>query len=156
MKTSLFDLYKIGIGPSSSHTMGPMRAARRFAQSLADSDLLDRVAAIRAELYGSLALTGHGHGTDRAILLGLSGEEAATIDPATIDSKLAAIRSSKTLPLIGRHNITFNESEHLLFHRDQMLPPNAKTQHPNGMRFTAFDQNGESLAAETYFSIGGG
>jgi L-serine dehydratase len=156
VKTSLFDLYKIGIGPSSSHTMGPMRAARRFAQSLADSNLLDCVAAIRAELYGSLALTGHGHGTDRAILLGLSGEEAAIIDPATIDSKLAAIRSSKTLPLIGRHNISFNESEHLLFHRDQMLPPNAKTQHPNGMRFTAFDQNGETLAAETYFSIGGG
>ncbi len=156
VKTSLFDLYKIGIGPSSSHTMGPMRAARRFAQSLADSNLLDRLAAIRAELYGSLALTGHGHGTDRAILLGLSGEEAATIDPASIDSKLAAIRATKTLPLLGRHSIPFNEPENLIFHRDQMLPPNAKTQHPNGMRFTAFDQNGKTLSAETYFSIGGG
>jgi L-serine dehydratase len=156
VKTSLFDLYKVGIGPSSSHTMGPMRAARRFAQSLEDASQLDRVATLRAELYGSLALTGHGHGTDRAILLGLSGEEAATIDPATIDSKLAAIRSSKTLPLLGHHTIPFNEAGDLLFHGDQMLPPGAKTQHPNGMRFTAFDQSGKILATETYFSIGGG
>ncbi|HEX5234062.1 MAG TPA: L-serine ammonia-lyase [Silvibacterium sp.] len=156
MKTSLFDLYKIGIGPSSSHTMGPMRAARRFAQSLADSHLLDRVAAMRAELYGSLALTGMGHGTDRAVLLGLSGEEAASIDPASIDPKLAAIRASKTLPLLARHDVSFNEPEDLIFHRDQMLPPGAKTQHPNGIRFTAFDQSGNIIATETYFSIGGG
>ncbi|MGB0123863.1 MAG: L-serine ammonia-lyase [Silvibacterium sp.] len=156
MKTSLFDLYKVGIGPSSSHTMGPMRAARRFAQSLHSSGRLDPVAAIRTELYGSLALTGHGHGTDRAILLGLSGEEAATIDPATIDTKLAAIRASKTLPLLGSHTIPFNEPEDLLFHRDQMLPPGAKTQHPNGLRFTAFDQSGKILVSEIYFSIGGG
>ena len=156
MKTSLFDLYKVGIGPSSSHTMGPMRAARRFAQLLADSNLLDHVATVRAELYGSLALTGLGHGTDRAVLLGLSGEEAATIDPATIDPKLAAIRASKSLCLYGRHTIPLNETEDLLFHRDQMLPPGAKTQHPNGMRFTAFDATGKILAAETYFSIGGG
>lgn len=156
MKTSLFDLYKIGIGPSSSHTIGPMRAARRFAQSLADANLLDQVAAVHAELYGSLALTGLGHGTDRAVLLGLSGEEAASIDPATIDSKLAAIRASKTLPLLGRRAIPFHEPEHLIFHRDQMLPPGAKTQHPNGMRFTAFDEGGNTLASETYFSIGGG
>ncbi|MFZ3216166.1 MAG: L-serine ammonia-lyase [Candidatus Acidiferrales bacterium] len=156
MKTSLFDLYKVGIGPSSSHTMGPMRAARRFAQSLADANLLDQTTRICAELYGSLALTGHGHGTDRAILLGLSGEEASTIDPFTIDAKLAAIRTSKTLSVLGRHTIPFNEPDHLLFHHDQMLPPNAKTQHPNGMRFTAFDASGKNLAAETYFSIGGG
>ena len=156
MKTSLFDLYKIGIGPSSSHTMGPMRAARRFAQSLQTSGHLDQVVAVRAELYGSLALTGHGHGTDRAVLLGLSGEEAATIDPATIDTKLAAIRASKMLPLLGSHAIPFSEPEDLIFHRDQMLPPGAKTQHPNGMRFTAFDQSGKILAGEIYFSIGGG
>jgi L-serine dehydratase len=156
VKTSLFDLYKIGIGPSSSHTMGPMRAARRFAQTLQETNHLDHVAAIRAELYGSLALTGHGHGTDRAILLGLSGEEAAIIDPATIDSKLAAIRATKTLPLLGHHIIPFIEPEHLLFHRDQMLPPNAKTKHPNGVRFTAFGEDGKTLATETYFSIGGG
>jgi L-serine dehydratase len=156
VKTSLFDLYKIGIGPSSSHTMGPMRAARRFAQSLQDANHLDQVAGIRAELYGSLALTGLGHGTDRAILLGLSGEEAASIDPASIDPKLAAIRASKTLSLLGLHPIPFNEPDNLLFHRDQMLPPGAKTQHPNGMRFTAFNQSGGVIATETYFSIGGG
>jgi len=156
VQTSLFDLYKIGIGPSSSHTMGPMRAARRFAQSLADSNLLDRTARIRADPYGSLALTGHGHGTDRAILLGLSGEEAATINPSTIEPKLAAIRTSKSLPVLGRHTIPFNEPDDLLFHCDQMLPPGAKTNHPNGLRFTAFDASGNILAAETYFSIGGG
>jgi L-serine dehydratase len=156
VKTSLFDLYKIGIGPSSSHTMGPMRAARRFAQSLAAANQLNQVAAIGVDLYGSLALTGLGHGTDRAILLGLSGEEAATIDPATIDPKLAAIRASKTLPILGQHTIPFNETDHLLFHRDQMFPPGAKTQHPNGMRFTASDQSRKVLASETYFSIGGG
>ena len=156
MKTSLFDLYKIGIGPSSSHTMGPMRAARRFAQSLQDSNQLNQVASIRAELYGSLALTGLGHGTDRAVLLGLNGEEAATIDPATIDPKLAAIRTSKSLPVLGLHAIPFNEVDDLLFHRDQMLPPGAKTNHPNGMRFTACDATVQILATETYFSIGGG
>ena len=156
MQTSLFDLYKVGIGPSSSHTMGPMRAARRFAQSLVDSNLLDHVASVRADLYGSLALTGLGHGTDRAILLGLSGEEAATIDPATIDPKLAAVRESKTLPLLGSHPIPFNEPEDLLFHRDRMFPPAAKTHHPNGLRFTAFDFAGNPIASETYFSIGGG
>jgi L-serine dehydratase len=156
VQTSLFDLYKIGIGPSSSHTMGPMRAARRFAQSLQDSHLLDRTAHIRAELYGSLALTGIGHGTDRAILLGLSGEEAATINPVTIESKLAAIRASKTLPLLKLRTIHFTEETDLLFHRDQMLPPGAQTHHPNGMCFTAFDASGNILAAETYFSIGGG
>jgi L-serine dehydratase len=156
VKTSLFDLYKIGIGPSSSHTMGPMRAALRFARSLQDNNLLNQVAAVQADLYGSLALTGLGHGTDRAILLGLSGEEAAIIDPSTIDSKLAAIRASETLPFLGHHTISFREPEHLLFHRDRMFPPNAKTQHPNGVHFTAFDAAGKILAAETYFSIGGG
>jgi L-serine dehydratase len=156
VKTSFFDLYKIGIGPSSSHTMGPMRAARRFAQSLQDAHLLDKVARVRTELYGSLALTGPGHGTDRAVLLGLSGEEASSIDPETIDAKLAAIRAAKTLPLPGAHTVPFDEGNDLLFHRDQMLPPGAKTQHPNGMRFTAFGADGTQLACETYFSIGGG
>jgi L-serine dehydratase len=136
--------------------MGPMRAARRFAQSLQDAGLLDQVATVRAELYGSLALTGLGHGTDRAVLLGLSGEEAASIDPATIAPKLAAIRSSQALPLLGRQPIHFDEPQDLLFHRDQMFPPGAKTHHPNGVRFSAFDQGGTLLATETYFSIGGG
>ncbi|MBV8672760.1 MAG: L-serine ammonia-lyase, partial [Acidobacteriaceae bacterium] len=156
MKTSLFDLYKIGIGPSSSHTMGPMRAARRFALELAQAGLLDRVASVRAELYGSLALTGIGHGTDRAVLLGLSGEEASTVDPATIEPKLTAIRSAGTLLLLGRHSIPFREPDHLVFHRDKMYPPGAVKQHPNGVRFVASDAEGNVLHIGTYFSIGGG
>jgi len=156
VQTSLFDLYKVGIGPSSSHTMGPMRAARGFAQSLADSGLLDRTARVCAELYGSLALTGIGHGTDRAVLLGLSGEAAATIDPATIDAKLATIRASHSLPLHRVRVIPFNESTDLVFHRDQMLPPGAQTHHPNGIRFTAFTTSGKTLSTATFFSIGGG
>jgi L-serine dehydratase len=136
--------------------MGPMRAARRFAQELESNGLLDGVAAVRAELYGSLALTGHGHGTDRAVLLGLSGEEASTIDPAAIEPKLAAIRKSASLPLLGKHKIVFREGCDLVFHRDQMYPPGAKTQHPNGVRFTASDANGNLLLSEIFFSIGGG
>ena len=156
MKTSLFDLYKVGIGPSSSHTMGPMRAARRFAVELDESGLLGQVARVRAELYGSLALTGLGHGTDRAILLGLSGEEAATLDPATIEPKLEAIRGSGTLVLLGQRALPFREAQDLLFHRDAMTPPGAVTQHPNGMRFSAIDAAGNVLLTRTYFSIGGG
>ena len=136
--------------------MGPMRAARRFALELSSADLLDRVASVRAELYGSLALTGIGHGTDRAVLLGLSGEEAATIDPASIEPKLAAIRESGSLSLLGERAIPFRESEHLIFHREQMFPAGAKTDHPNGLRFTAIDAQGAELLSETFFSIGGG
>ncbi len=156
MKTSLFDLYKVGIGPSSSHTMGPMRAARRFATELEGAGVLAQTARVRVELYGSLALTGHGHGTDRAILLGLSGEEAAKIDPATIEPKLAEIRSSGRLSLLGKYGVAFHEAEDLLFCREQMIPPGAVTQHPNGVRFTAFDAAGNVLKTGTYFSIGGG
>jgi len=136
--------------------MGPMRAARRFAQELETNGLLPRVAEVRAELYGSLALTGRGHGTDRAVLLGLSGEEAAMIDPVTIEPKLAEIRSSGRLVLLGKRAIPFREVDHLIFHRDQMIPPGAVTQHPNGMRFTAFDDVGDVKLARTFFSIGGG
>ncbi len=156
VKTSLFDLYKVGIGPSSSHTMGPMRAARRFAVELEISGVLDRVAEVRVDLYGSLALTGLGHGTDRAVLLGLSGEEAATIDPASIEPKLVEIRSSGRLAILGSHEIPFREAENLIFHRNQMIPPGAVTQHPNGVRFSAFDAAGNVLMTGTYFSIGGG
>ena len=136
--------------------MGPMRAARRFAVELETAGVLDRVAEVRVDLYGSLALTGLGHGTDRAVLLGLSGEEAATIDPASIEPKLAAIRSSGRLAILGSRAIPFREAEHLIFHRDQMIPPGAVTQHPNGVRFTAFDAAGNVLMTGTYFSIGGG
>jgi L-serine dehydratase len=136
--------------------MGPMRAARRFAQELSESGLLSKVAFVRAELYGSLALTGIGHGTDRAVLLGLSGEEASTIDPETIEPKLAAIRTSGILSLLGEKPIHFREHEHLLFHRDQMFPPHAKMEHPNGIRFTACDEHGSILLSAIFFSIGGG
>src|SRR3982074_994523 len=105
--TSLFDLFKIGIGPSSSHTVGPMRASRRFVTELDASGLLANTARVVAELFGSLALTGHGHGTDRAALLGLMGEQADTIDPASIDRKIAAARAERTLTLNAKHPITF-------------------------------------------------
>ena len=156
MKTSLFDLFKVGIGPSSSHTMGPMRAARRFVLSLEETGLLDRTMHVRVDLYGSLALTGIGHGTDRAVLLGLSGEEPSTIDPATIDAKLQTILSNHRIPLAGRKTVPFDEATDLLFHRDRMFPEGAQTQHPNGLRFTAFDPDGAVLASEIFFSIGGG
>jgi L-serine dehydratase len=156
VKTSLFDLYKVGIGPSSSHTMGPMRAARTFLLELDARDLLAPTVEVQADLYGSLALSGIGHGTDRAVMLGLLGEEAATLDPDTIDNKLEGIRLSSTLSLLGRYIIPFREAQHILFHRDQMIPPAAHTQHPNGIRFTAFDVTGAPLFSATYFSIGGG
>jgi L-serine dehydratase len=153
---SLFDLYKIGVGPSSSHTMGPMRAACRFARSLESDGLLDRTARVQADLYGSLALTGLGHGTDRAILLGLAGNEPAAIDPAAIESTVAAIRASRRIELAGKRTIEFDEPRDLIFHRDQMFPPGALTRHPNGVRFTANDGDGAVLAELTFFSVGGG
>lgn len=154
--TSLFDLYKIGVGPSSSHTMGPMRAACRFARELELMGELPKVTRVQVDLYGSLALTGLGHGTDRAVLLGLSGNEPASIDPALIESTVVAIRSSKTLNLAGTHDIAFDEAHDLLFHRETMYPPGARTQHPNGVRFAAFDIAGARIEERTFFSIGGG
>jgi len=151
--TSFFDLYKIGVGPSSSHTMGPMRAAFRFATELAG---LSRVARVEADLYGSLALTGVGHATDRAVLLGLSGHEPATVDPGAIDAVVAEIRAAHKISLAGTHEIPFDEDTNLLFHRDQMYPPGAEIKHPNGIRLTAFDELGRVVSARTFFSIGGG
>ncbi len=153
--TSLFDLYKIGVGPSSSHTMGPMRAACRFARELLTGGLLDRVARVQVDLYGSLALTGLGHATDRAVLLGLAGNEPATIDPAAIDLTVKEIRGSCRIDLAGSRPIHFDESSDLLLHRDIMVPPGAQTQHPNGIRFTAFDAARTVLEQRTFFSIGG-
>jgi L-serine dehydratase, iron-sulfur-dependent, single chain form len=151
MKTSLFEIFKIGIGPSSSHTMGPMRAAAAFASYLLQNGLLERVARVEAHLYGSLALTGHGHGTDRAVLLGLGGELPDQIAPETIEPKLSTIRSAKTLSLASVHSIPFDEPRDLLFHKDQTLPF-----HSNGMRFRALDDAGAPLMEQTYFSVGGG
>jgi L-serine dehydratase len=151
MKTSIFDLFKIGIGPSSSHTVGPMRAARRFVERLDANQGLANVSRVVAELYGSLALTGTGHGTDKAVLLGLSGEKAEEVDPGQVDAVVNTIRSTHALKLLGRKAIPFDESCGLVFHVDQVLPG-----HPNGMQFTAFDRNGGVLGREIYYSIGGG
>ena len=156
MTTSLFDLYKIGVGPSSSHTMGPMRAAFRFARGLAEHGVLAQVDRVQAELYGSLALTGVGHGTDRAVLLGLSGNEPSTVDPATIAPTVASIRETGQICLAGRRSIPFVETRDLLFHRSIMYPPGAHTQHPNGLRLAAFDRDEAVIEERTFFSIGGG
>jgi L-serine dehydratase len=154
--TSLFDLYKIGVGPSSSHTMGPMRASCRFALGLEQAGHLNRVARVQVDLYGSLALTGIGHATDRAVLLGLQGNEPSAIDPDAIDSTISSIRAAKQIAVAGKQPIAFDEPRDLLFHRDQMFPPGAHTRHPNGIRFTAMDAGGAILAERTFFSIGGG
>ena len=151
MAISTFDMFKIGIGPSSSHTVGPMRASNRFLLGLAEKMLMDRVASISCELYGSLALTGIGHGTDKAIMLGLSGEKPDLIDPEHIDAKLEAIKSQLKLPLNGGRLIEFNPRKHIIFLRRKVLPL-----HPNGMRFIAYDAAYQELHNRVYYSIGGG
>ena len=130
MNLSVFEIFKIGIGPSSSHTMGPMNAARAFVESLAAQGLLERTASVTAELYGSLALTGRGHCTDRAILLGLEGMKPETIDSAQVEPTVERIRRDKRLRLRGEREIAFDEPAHLLFHHDRVLPG-----HSNGMQF---------------------
>ncbi len=151
MHTSLFDLFKIGIGPSSSHTVGPMRAAYRFAELLAQTGALENVARVRVDLYGSLALTGKGHGTDRGILLGLMGERPDTVDPASVAAQIAGIAEREELPLFGRRAVPFHSVDDLLFHKTETLAA-----HPNGMRFTAFGAGGEPIEERIYYSIGGG
>jgi L-serine dehydratase len=136
--------------------MGPMRAAFQFAAELADRGVLERVARVQAELYGSLALTGVGHATDRAVLLGLAGSEPATIAPESIEPTIASIRANRQISLAGKRIIAFDEASDLIFHRSIMFPPNAVTQHPNGLRLTAFDDAGKVLDQRTFFSIGGG
>jgi L-serine dehydratase len=136
--------------------MGPMRAACLFARELGTRDRLERVARVQVELYGSLALTGLGHATDRAVLLGLAGNEPATIDPAAIDSTVKGIRTARRIELAGVRPFHFDEASDLLFHRDLMYPPGSSTQHPNGLRLTAFNAAGAVADQRTFFSIGGG
>jgi L-serine dehydratase len=150
MAISVFDLLKIGIGPSSSHTVGPMRAARRFADLLSAEPERARIARVRAELYGSLGATGKGHGSDKAILLGLEGEQPDTIETSSIAARLARIRTEAKLHLAGVGEIAWIEREDLLFFR-KSLP-----YHPNGMRFSALDAAGDVLTARVYYSVGGG
>ncbi|MCZ2440913.1 MAG: L-serine ammonia-lyase [Burkholderiales bacterium] len=151
MAVSVFDLFKIGIGPSSSHTVGPMRAARIFAVRLGSEGVLARTARVRVQLYGSLAATGKGHGSDKAVLLGLAGHEPETVDVDAIPALLQAMRSEQRITLPGAHAIAFHEREDLKFQRRETLPL-----HANGMRFTAFDAQGAELAQHVYYSVGGG
>ncbi|MEG9621689.1 L-serine ammonia-lyase [Pseudomonas guariconensis] len=150
MSLSVFDLFKIGIGPSSSHTVGPMRAAARFAEGLRRDGLLAQTDSIKAELYGSLGATGKGHGSDKAVLLGLEGEHPDTIDTESIPARLQAIRDSGRLRLLGEHEIGFVEKQHLAMIR-KPLP-----YHPNGMIFRAFDAAGLQIRSREYYSVGGG
>jgi L-serine dehydratase len=150
MEVSVFDLFKIGIGPSSSHTVGPMRAALMFVTQLHANGELQNLSRIRAELYGSLGATGKGHGTDKGVMLGLMGEAPDTVDPDTIEHKLATVRDSGTLPLYGGKSIQFSARQDILFYR-QALP-----EHPNGLKLIALDDNNAVIRASTYLSVGGG
>ena len=152
MAVSTFDLYKIGIGPSSSHTVGPMRAAARFVERwLAEPGRLQDVARIRAEVFGSLALTGRGHGTDKAVMMGLEGHQPNRIDPDIIPAALERIRKDKRIALGGTHVVGFDEKRDLVMNKRQKLP-----HHTNGMRFTAFDASDAVIATRDYYSVGGG
>ncbi len=151
MTISIFDLYTVGIGPSSSHTVGPMRAARRFLTYLEKSGRHREARRVVAELYGSLAATGKGHGTDRAVLMGLEGEEPETIEPSSIPERVAAIVASRKICLLGRESLAFDLETDLLFRIGETLP-----HHPNGMRFTAYDAAGGAIDQRVYYSIGGG
>ena len=150
MALSVFDMFKIGIGPSSSHTVGPMRAARAFAHGLAADGLLDGVARVRVELFGSLGATGRGHGSDRAVILGLEGEDPETVDTTAVEARATAVRASGSIRLLGEHEAALTKSD-LVLHRRQSLP-----YHPNGMRFSAYDQAGQLLRSRTSYSVGGG
>ena len=151
MAISVFDLFKIGIGPSSSHTVGPMRAAGMFVEGLADSGLIGTVSRVQVELFGSLGATGKGHGTDKALLLGLQGEVPEQVDTDSIPARIEQVRSSGRLLLPGNVELAFDVDKDLIFHRRKVLP-----YHPNGMIFHAFDNNDQLLLQRSYYSVGGG
>ncbi|EDY54002.1 MULTISPECIES: L-serine ammonia-lyase [Streptomyces] len=151
MAISVFDLFSIGIGPSSSHTVGPMRAARMFARRLRNEDLLPAVASVRCELYGSLGATGHGHGTPKAVLLGLEGASPRTVDVENADDRVAEIKAAGVLKLLGEREIPFSFDDDLVLHRRKALP-----YHANGMTVWAYDASGAELLSKTYYSVGGG
>lgn len=151
MAISVFDLFSVGIGPSSSHTVGPMRAARMFGERLHDDGLLPSVGAVRAELFGSLAATGSGHGSPKAVLLGLEGHSPETVDPIAVAGRVERVRSTGRLQLGGVREIVFNADSDLLMRRGESLPV-----HPNGMRFTALDPSGAEVASSVFYSVGGG
>jgi L-serine dehydratase len=148
---SVFDLFTIGIGPSSSHTVGPMRAARRFVKALEREGKLGDTRAVKVDLFGSLGATGKGHGSDKAVLLGLEGAEPETVDPDELPRRTERIEAGDPLKILGSHAIAFRPAEHLVFHKLRSLP-----KHPNGMSFTALDASGAEIAQRTYYSVGGG
>ncbi len=150
MAISAFDLFKIGIGPSSSHTVGPMRAARLFVNGLHTQGLLSQVARVHCGLHGSLGATGKGHGSDKAVLLGLCGHDPETVPIDAVGTTVDGIRSTRRIPLLGEHTVDWNDREDLSFYR-QPLPF-----HANGMRLSAWDASGTLLAERTYYSVGGG
>lgn len=151
MTLSIFNLFSIGIGPSSSHTVGPMKAAKAFLTTLYELRKLNRVNKIKIELFGSLAFTGKGHGTDNAILLGLSGASPDTVDPDAILPTAQTIIADKKLALLGLQTIEFNFLSDFIFNLKDLLPT-----HTNGMRFTVFDDQNEAIFTKIYYSIGGG
>ena len=149
MFISIFDMFKIGIGPSSSHTLGPMKAGKAFVDELKEKDLFDKVTRVQANVYGSLSLTGIGHSTDKAILLGLAGEEPETVDIDGISEFMKNVRSSEKLMLGGTHEVEFPKDGGFFFH-DEYLP-----MHENGMCLIAFAGE-ENILHKTYYSVGGG
>ena len=151
MALSVFDLFSIGIGPSSSHTVGPMRAAKRFAVGMADDGILSGVVKVQAELFGSLGATGRGHGSDKAVVLGLQGQDPETVDTSTADDQVAAAALDARLVLAGRHDVDFNFTEDVILHRRKALPA-----HPNGMTFRGLRHDGTVIRERTYYSVGGG
>ncbi len=151
MSISTFEIFTIGIGPSSSHTVGPMRAARRFIRELQKNNKLIQVARVKSELYGSLGQTGKGHGSDVAVLMGLEGNRPASLDPDTVPDRMDRIRNNGEISLDGSHKISFNEKKDLIFHRREVLP-----KHANGMRFTAYDIDDNPIKSNIYYSVGGG
>ena len=151
MAISVFDLFSIGIGPSSSHTVGPMRAAGLFVRRLRNEELLGSVASVRSELYGSLGATGHGHGTPKAVLLGLEGDSPRTVDVSSADERVEAIRTGGRLNLLGEHEVAFSFDDDMVLHRRKTLP-----YHANGMTLWAYDSSGAELLTKTYYSVGGG
>lgn len=151
MAISVFDMFKVGIGPSSSHTVGPMRAARAFCLELEEKGVFENTSQVITQLYGSLALTGKGHATDKAVLLGLAGEKPDEIDPDVIDNMLQKIADEEAIELLGKHRIAFDRDMHLLFLKNEVLE-----RHSNGMRFTALDENSNTLHSQEYYSVGGG
>nr|CAA6830067.1 MAG: L-serine dehydratase (EC [uncultured Thiotrichaceae bacterium] len=151
MAISVFDIFKIGIGPSSSHTVGPMRAANRFLLRLQCEGVFDEVSRVQVDLYGSLGATGKGHGSDKAVLLGLEGDDPETVETDTIPQRMSTIIADKKLTLGRQRELNFNFDQDIVFYRRKSLPG-----HPNGMIFNAFNAAGECLQKNTYYSVGGG